>query len=315
MLRKLMIVAVIALILPRFSNAQKLASSGREFGITLGATSFYGDLGGANKIGRPLFWDLELSMTKPVVGAMYRVNMTKYVGLRADLAWAMLSGDDKLIQPRCTYCDEWYRKYRNLHFRTSIIELSGRVEVNLMRYQIGDRFRDNFTPYLFAGVGLFWFDPKARNRTGNYWVRLRPLGTEGQGLPQYPDRKKYSPVQICLPTGVGFKFNVNSRWTIGFEYGHRFTFTDYIDDVSKTYVDPDIFRASLSPGQAATTIDFANRSDIINALDPLNDTSYITAKNQQRGDPTDFDSYAFSGVVTITYTLKTGKIICPTFSR
>jgi uncharacterized protein DUF6089 len=70
---------------------------------------------------------------------------------------------------------------------------------------------------------------------------LRSLGTEGQGTALYPDRKIYSTMGIAIPLGVGIKYAINERFNIGFEVLHRFTNTDYLDDVSKTYVDPAVF--------------------------------------------------------------------------
>jgi hypothetical protein len=67
------------------------------------------------------------------------------------------------------------------------------------------------------------------------------LNTEGQGSTLYPDRKPYSAMALCLPIGVGIKYSLNERFNIGFEVLYRFTGTDYLDDVSTTYVDPIVF--------------------------------------------------------------------------
>ena len=65
------------------------------------------------------------------------------------------------------------------------------------------------------------------------WVRLQPLGTEGQGMPGYD--KKYSLVTPVVVAGLGVKYKASSKLTIMFEVSHHFTFTDYLDDVSGTY--------------------------------------------------------------------------------
>ncbi len=107
-----------------------------------------------------------------------------------------------------------------------------------MRYEFGRR-KYRFAPYLFGGVGFFHFNPRAKYN--NEWVNLRNIGTEGQGLPQYPNRKKYFPVQVAIPLGIGIKYNYTRQISFSFEYGYRLTFTDYIDDVSKTYPDAKFF--------------------------------------------------------------------------
>ena len=47
------------------------------------------------------------------------------------------------------------------------------------------------------------------------------------------------------------KYSIDKSSSIGLEYGLRKTFTDYMDDVSTTYIDPDYFDVHLSPSEAA----------------------------------------------------------------
>ena len=61
---------------------------------------------------------------------------------------------------------------------------------------------------------------------------------EYRGRRACPTRRKYSLIQPAIPLGIGFKFALNDKWSVGIEYGIRITFTDHIDDVSKTYFDP-----------------------------------------------------------------------------
>ena len=84
-------------------------------------------------------------------------------------------------------------------------------------------------------MGLFHFNPFTYDKENNK-TYLQPLSTEGQGLKEYPGRKKYSLTQFCLPVGGGWKWNINENWDISYELGFRILFTDYLDDVSKTYV-------------------------------------------------------------------------------
>jgi len=42
---------------------------------------------------------------------------------------------------------------------------------------------------------------------------------------------------------------------------HRFTMSDYIDDVSEDYIDPALFYSYLPPAQAALAQRMANKSD------------------------------------------------------
>jgi hypothetical protein len=120
----------------------------------------------------------------------------------------------------------------------------------------------------------------------------------GQGISE--TRKKYSKIQLCIPVGIGFKYSFDRRWGIGLEYGIRKTFTDYIDDASKTYYNND--QILIQHGAIAANL--ADKSD--------HEFPYITAPGEQRGDPRDKDSYMFA-VISINYKLRTGRSAFPMF--
>ena len=124
-------------------------------------------------------------------------------------------------------------KNRNLHFKSDVIELSGQIEFNFLPYETGNSLYP-FTPFIFTGVSLFNYNPKAEASDGQ-WYALQEIGTEGQGTTSFPNRKKYALTQMSIPFGGGVKIGVADDFNIIIEYGLRKTFTDYIDDVSSTY--------------------------------------------------------------------------------
>jgi hypothetical protein len=155
-----------------------------------------------------------------------------------------------------------------------------------------------FTPYVTLGVGVFSYDPFAY--LNGEKVFLRPLGTEGQGSSLYPDRKQYSTMGISIPIGAGLKYSINDRFNIGFEILYRFTNTDYLDDVSKTYVDPAVFPPNPdgSPSQGLL----------------LSDRSYevgepIGIPGRQRGNSKQKDNFV-TAMFHLTFNLQSYK--CPT---
>jgi hypothetical protein len=152
-----------------------------------------------------------------------------------------------------------------------------------------------WTPYVTAGIGLIYFDPKTEYN--GEWVRLQPLGTEGQGLPQHPEREKYNLVQAVIPMGMGVKVNINPRWTVSAEIGHRFTFTDYMDDVSSTYVSPTDLISHHGEVKGQMIADLSRRSG---EVDPEGIYSGITKPGEFRGNPSGKDSY-LSGAVSISF--------------
>ncbi len=167
---------------------------------------------------------------------------------------------------------------RNLHFQSSVQELGIQGEFNVMPERWD--YSDKVAVYIFGGVSAFTFNPQAYGDNG--WVDLQPLGTEGQGMAQYPDRQKYNLQQIAIPLGVGFKIFTNEFTNVGFEMGARRTFTDYLDDVSTSY--PDLAQLAESNPTAAT---YSYRGDPQRAAGKTGD---------RRGNPDSQDWYFFSGL-------------------
>ena len=153
-----------------------------------------------------------------------------------------------------------YMAWRNLSFHSYVGEAYMRMEFNFWPYGLfGTDY--HWTPYLFGGLGVFSFNPKAQwtdpNTGETAWHELRPLCTEGQGLSAYPDRSTYSLLQLDMPFGLGVKLMPNKKFTIAVEYGFRKTWTDYLDDVSTTYVDNELLHDVYGDASAG----LADRSD------------------------------------------------------
>ena len=184
---------------------------------------------------------LTFEQSNPVIALGATLDLTDKLLLRSEFISTKLQGDDK----RGMYPD------RNLNFKTSIREATLLLEYNLF-----DLYEKKITPYFFTGVGLFNFNSYTTDSL-NRKVFLKGLSTEGQGFPEYPDRKVYKNTQLNIPIGGGLKYAISEDVQFGFEYGLRVLFTDYIDDVSKSFIDPTILRNRA--GQLA--VDLSYRSD------------------------------------------------------
>ncbi len=272
-----------------------------NFGI--GFSNFLGDLGGANQIGTHFAKDLNWSQTGVAFNGGLRYKLSPSFAIHPQISYGTVKGDD-------SQTEEFYRNHRNLSFKSNIWEVSTNFEYFFLaentsrhRYKLrgvrGARGFE-FAGYLFAGIGLFHFNPKAEYE--GKWYELQPLGTEGQGL--VPSRELYKRVQVCIPMGIGFKYNFDRRWGVGFEYGIRYTFTDYIDDVSKTYYDQDAL-AEYRGDIAAALSDRSN-------ADYTNNSPEVNNAGLQRGNPSNRDAYMF-GTISITYKLRTGRVSYPVF--
>jgi hypothetical protein len=199
-----------------------------EFGVTLGAAHYFGDLNTRAALNRP----------KLAIGAFYRKQFNNYLAAKLSLHYAQLGYSD-------VYSKNAYQKNRNLSFNTELFEVALSGDFNFFRYSPGEKGY-NFTPYITMGLGLFSYNPYAY--LNGKKVFLRPLGTEGQNI-GYKDpftnvaRKPYGSMSVCVPIGMGIKYNVNNQFNFSFQIAHRLTFTDYLDDVSTTYIGSDKFVA------------------------------------------------------------------------
>lgn len=192
---------------------------------------------------------------------------------------------------------------RNLSFQSNIIEW------NLVgEYSFMDITQKKFSPFIFGGIAVFHFNPYAYDTTGQK-VYLRPLSTEGEGLPQYPGQNPYSLTQFAIPFGGGIKFRVSENVVIAYEVGFRKTFTDYLDDVSTIYVDKTILLNARGP----LAVEMAYRANELKGGDP----NYPPA-GTERGGPKYKDMYYYTGIrVSIALLSKSdgyygrGRTDCP----
>jgi opacity protein-like surface antigen len=169
---------------------------------------------------------------------------------------------------------------RNLSFKTSVFEVQLAAEYHL--FNIKER---GFSPYVFAGIAAFQYNPYAYDSMGNK-VFLRSLGTEGQGLSAYPEKKLYNTNQFAIPFGGGIKLALSHRLHLSIEVGLRKLFTDYLDDVSGTYADSNRLADARGPQSAA----FAFRGRELYPNTPY------PAAGSIRGNPKNKDWYFTTGI-------------------
>ncbi|MEO6845087.1 MAG: DUF6089 family protein [Ginsengibacter sp.] len=231
-----------------------------EFGITAGLSHYFGDLDNNFALNRP----------KVAFGAFFRKQFGNYTAIRLSGNYALLGYSDK-------YSKNVYQQRRNLSFNTNIFELTVQGDFNFFKFIPTDRAHA-FTPYATIGIGFFSYDPYAFYQ--NQKVYLRPLHTEGETF--YQGRKEYGSIALCFPLGFGVKYAINDKINLSFEVTHRFTTTDYIDDVSTTYIGIDKF-PSTAGGKSLAGI-MQDRS--FETGDP------IGIEGRQRGYSKQKDQYA-----------------------
>ncbi len=258
-----------------------------EAGITIGPSNFLGDLGGNQGKGTPFIKDNNIQMTKLTFGAFLSYHPNELIAARFSVTAGSLEGDDAIIKSKGGL--EEARKIRNSNFRSKLTEgllMAELYPTTLLEYDETDTYH-KFRPYIAAGIGVFHFNPQGTDPYTGAWVALQPLRTEGQGLPEYPDKKPYKLTQMNVPFGVGVKYYLTDNVNLSFEIIHRKTFTDYIDDVSTTYADPAAFYANMPLAEAQLAERMANKSG------PVGSPQY--APGSKRGTSTNNDSYYTAG--------------------
>jgi hypothetical protein len=250
-----------------------------ELGVTIGAAHYFGDINTRASLIRP----------KPSIGLFFRKQFGNYVGLRIAGHYAQLGFSDK-------YSDNEFQQRRNLSFNSNIWEIAAMGDFNFFKFQPNDP-RYLFTPYVTLGLGVFTYDPYAYLNGKKEF--LRPLGTEGQTI-GYQNRRQYSTMAVCVPFGAGIKYNVSPNINISFEISHRYTFTDYLDDVSTTYVGANRFPTS---GNGPTSMLMQDRSY---EIDP---NFVLGVEGRQRGNSKQKDQYA---ILEIGIAFNLSSYRCPT---
>jgi len=232
-----------------------------EAGVTMGPSNFLGDLGGKMGKGTTGLKDNNIQMTKFMLGGYLTYQPNEFFGVRLAVNIGTIEGDDNIINPKGGL--EEARKTRNSNFKSKIQEVLLLAEFYptvFFEYEQSDIYH-KFRPYVVAGIGGFHYNPQGLDLQTNEWVYLKPLHTEGQGFAEYPDRKEYKLTQVNFPIGGGLKYFASENMSLSLEVIHRFTMTDYIDDVSKDYIDPALFYSYLPTAQAQLAQRMANKAD------------------------------------------------------
>lgn len=272
----------------------------REVFVSMGTSNFLGDLGGQKGDGKHYSpADLNFNQSRTAFGIGARYKLRRSVNVAGKFSYLHVRGDDAKTE-------NIYRNNRNLNFKSNIFEVSARAEVGYQstrrgasRYGVRRSYgrMKNITHnlYGFGGLGGFYFNPYGRT-AGGEWVALRPLHTEGQGLPGGP--KQYSNFSFNLMAGAYYKVTLNKVWSLGIEFCYRKTFTDYIDDVGTRYYDPAALTAAYGPLSAQMAD--PNLGKIEGATAPAGDGTPA-----QRGD-SQKDAY-MSLEITVGYTFKKAR--------
>lgn len=237
--------------------------------------SITGGLGIASYIGDLIKSNTAFTQSSYSINAGLSYSIIRHLNARFDIGFHNVQGYDSKTGGA--------HPERNLSFRSNILEFSVGAEYTVMNM---DNHR--FSPYLFAGIGFFHFNPRAYYGSGGTH-KLRELGTEGQGLAGYPGM--YSTMAVEYPLAIGVKYAINKKIMLMGEFCYRPSGTDYLDDVSTYYPDK-----ALLDARNPTTSKFTFRGD----------GAYPKNPTLKRGDAGDKDGY-YTTQIKIAYKLQSKK--------
>lgn len=277
MLKKIGYILLLSILAAK-AEAQSYYTSS-EYGVCVGGSQYFGDLNER--------WGFKT--ISPAYGAYVRKHLNYYIALKGCINYTNVGYDDK-------YNDAPYSKQRNLNFKSNIFEVTAQAEFNFFKFITGD-YSHRLTPYLTGGLGVFYYNPYTEYKGVKYY--LREMGTEGQNAGY--DNRKYSNFSMCVPIGGGIKFWLRPGINLSIEIADRLTFTDYLDDVSTTYVGASKFpKISV----ANPSLALQDRSGELNSGDQLG------RAGKQRGNPSSKDQYLMA-IFSLSWHFTTYK--CPAF--
>jgi hypothetical protein len=293
-MKKLLLFSILSLSIPYLGYSQggnydMYHSLNRdEYTFGIGATQFLGDLGGSPNIGTHFLRDFNPGAIRYGGQLGYRKRINKSFAIKGVFTVAEFYGSDVLTSNQV-------RNNRNVSIRDIVFEPSLQAEYYFYQHDHpGHRYKIQHASgfasmaidaYLFVGIGGVYYNPQAQ--FGGKWYSLRPLSTEGQGLPGGPPT--YSPIAFTVPAGIGMKYLINYQWSIGMELSDRlWASSDYLDDTHGNYFS----NSEILQHKGAVA---AALADPAKGLNPTQD-----AIGQERGDPTHNDTYMLL-MLTLNY--------------
>jgi hypothetical protein len=274
---------LIFLLIPFMSDAQRWKHERIAIYGGVGTNFFLGDLGGGAKDAAHYFSlrDIDWAYTRPVIQGGIRYRIIRDLSVKPYISYARVKADDAESQ-------SIGRQSRNLHFRTNIWEAGTQFEYyfikekNLGRYTFSSyKGINKLSAYVALGGGVFYYNPKSELVRGDgNWVKLRPLQNENVA---------YGYVAGYFSVGLGMKYDLTERWSLGIDFSNRYTTTDYLDDASDIYT--------------AKGTGFDDKHLVLDYDQGIVTDIYATpypAGTERRGDPAYKDSYFFT-VITGYY--------------
>lgn len=210
--KKHFIVALIVLMFGQFLAPKSAHSQIVEFGGSVGLSYYMGDINP-----RMPFNESSLGW-----GVLVRYYENTRWAFRLSYSNLQLNGSDE---------SSGYRPERGLKFNTNVNDVALVAEFNFLDYFTGSR-RSGVSPYLFGGVSVLSFNPKADD--GKELCNMLTDVDYDATIPGEGD-DKYSKTTLSIPFGVGVKYSLGQKLGVALEWRWDYTFTDWLDDCHAYY--------------------------------------------------------------------------------
>lgn len=255
MKKNLLLLTLILLIGSELVSAQSYYNNRRSRRLTLsfgiGTSHYLGDLADNGEYFSQTNYNL-------MVGA--RFNYNDRFAFNSDLIYFSLRGNDSYSNNKTP---------RNLSFRSNNVEWNFTYQISLFPEHQKFYLRKTINPYICAGIGVVWFQPRAQ--VDGKWYNLRKYKTEGVS---------YGPLALAVPLGIGAKIRMNPFFNIIVDGAYRWVNTDYLDDVS----------SGIYPDQSSFDEIGKKLSDPSYELNGGKHV-YADSKSNVRGNPGENDGY------------------------
>lgn len=305
-----------------FKGASNVFTKAKRYsavGFSVNALNYYGDLAP-----RPQRVSTDISFTKPGFGVSWINRFGPRYTLQAQFMYGVLKGSDNESADKDDLTNGVFRYKRNLSFRNHLKELSVVAVIDLFKNEGNYVSRVRWTPYAFLGLAGFLHNPQgeapAQDLRGNAlpeagkWVKLQPLGTEGQHSTLAATDvnfgiKPYKTAQIAIPFGIGARLRLTEVIDLWADLGFRYTFTDYLDDVSQNYVDLGVLNSELARAMSYRTGELSLTSSTPSTYAARNGVTYTVESGygqeyveNLRGSKSERDIYMVTSI-RMTYIL------------
>jgi len=237
-------------------------------------------------------------------------------GIRLDYNFSNIKGDDASSSVPS-------HKDRDLRFTNNIHEIGMMGEFHFYEFR-PNRFRNIVTPYVFAGVGMIYHNPKAEDADGkrvsliDEKVELRKISYEKDGSGNFmldtlgnlkvTNSQKYRKVAAIIPFGAGVKLNGKGSlapFAIGLELNYRYVFSDFLDGIgNREYHDYSVVNPR-KPNDAAHLNDWdLQRADWEQLAGPHKTMGYadLVNRGETRGQKEKGNDSYMTAVIRLTYT-------------